>query len=1608
MPHGTLANLANSAFVRTPPALAERIARCLLSFPQGKEVNILDPTAGEGDLLVPCRDIPQALLYGVEISAERTAVARERLPQAELVPCAFEGVSIPKGSMSLVLANPPYFFQDGKRAEYRVLADAGTLLVPGGVLVAIIPARSAWDGTMINYWCRWYDRVRVWKFPDRASPEDESAFEDYTQLCVVGLRRTTLRDPIPAESRRLQGYRYHAPSTSTSGRSSSHTRAGWEQGTSPPELPMLPISDPYPVPESLTHPHIVVRHADESMLLASLERCGAHLSPSFQAATEWREEDLREPPVMPLSGEAHVAAEVLTGLLDGEIVWGPQAGSNDKEGTAAAAPHLLTAFVGQEWVPMPVDAEEREKLRERGVVRVAVRQWQDKPILGVLNLATGETRYEQGEAVFTFLQPWLSTLASRVVEKRQPLYQLDPADWELRVVSQFGRDKQLPNAAFPGLSLAQQHRVYAMGRALDATGRTAIQGEPGTGKTRLAVATAARQAYHWRHRNTTLFRNGRAQPAWVSGLRRAWLKNPRTLALLGLTPVREAASRRVTAYRRRDGTLISPEEAGPNALPVLVSTPKKVTKEYAAEVRAAWPEAEVILLDRHSDIPGWMQRCVISRAPAVIAILSHSLTRAFGREWRPVAREKQITRREPVLEPEKDLLPKLDAVYDERHVLTGYQWRESGELYTQEITASHFFCPGCGGLIKATPGKLHEREQRPDQEESPLAALRSKQQQEEEDAAEGDSVEPVTSRTWFTLKPRWCQCRADARNGSGPRNPAGRTRVRTPLWTDARIEAAQRKHPQLPFAAWSAAIDSRYRHQDEGHQAVAEAAVAYARRVSKMPVGSIRKGVSLGLSLTTDKGQSTQRDEGTCYVAREPLPDSFSPYDYLYRFYRGCVALAVIDESHNGRGRDTDIAHAHHQAMLASQTRMLTSGTHYGGDILGFYHYWFRYHPQFWRRLGLGWNDADKALSRYGVIQEWTKEYESDARRGSGQTTVQVSTIPAPGLSAKLIPYLLEDMVYLTVLDVGAHMPPRIEIPEIVSMRDAEIVEALSEAEQARREAARQLTEFTKEHTGGNGNHDLDVAAERERLQRAVQEAAEKERTLQAWAEPRHLAAHYGRLVRTLDDLARRRNTAARLAKGTVPRWFAVLPCDRPFEVWETRRDRWGDTQGRALLVETERLSSEHLYPLERRLIALVQQELGERRRVMVYFEQNDLRSMARRLEWVLSDVQPWTLPNSVAAEDRQQAILQAVQRGHRVVIVPYRRVNEGLNLQSGIDTILWVEMALNLFMLDQASRRAWRLGKCEEVRIYYLAYANTAGHTKLRKLGQQSGAAAAFAGEPARGALIEHAGADKTTLARLSSLLELSEVEDDGEEDAPVLLSGEEDVAEEEAALKVVFARRAEELRKALVRGREWLGGMQDDLTERLAALAASPAATVSVWVMRPEVLVSSIPRARKAVQVDAEQQRDDGQREPVSTLPAPILPAAALSPALPDGIAASLPVVGPLPEPAPSPVVGSRAGVVFGRDEHIALARVRSRARRSRGYGEPLRRRMPVTERDIPSLGEGEAAGKEEQCRQVTMFSLWDLLVAPTSEAAVATPVRFALSSDQRHAPRQSHLWE
>ena len=239
--------------------------------------------------------------------------------------------------------------------------------------MAIIAARSDWDGHLINHWLKYYEHIRVWKFPDRTSKEQEGVFDDYTQIVVIGIRRSTPVDPTSAEKK--------ASARLSVEESRAARQSGWRYGEAPPALPEIPIADPYRVPSSRDIPRLIVRNADEATLLYALNTSGAHFSPAWQQATTWPETGYLDAPSMPYTGEAHIAAEVMIGGLDGEIVYGPGTGKD-------AEPHVFTAFVGQEWVSRPVEDEVKEKLSQEGCIRVEMRQLEDKPILGVLNLGS--------------------------------------------------------------------------------------------------------------------------------------------------------------------------------------------------------------------------------------------------------------------------------------------------------------------------------------------------------------------------------------------------------------------------------------------------------------------------------------------------------------------------------------------------------------------------------------------------------------------------------------------------------------------------------------------------------------------------------------------------------------------------------------------------------------------------------------------------------------------------------------------------------------------------------------------------------------------------------------------------------------------------------------------------------------------------------------------------------------------------------------------------------------------------------------------------------------------------------------------------------------------
>lgn len=437
MANGLHRNLEKEAFVRTPPSETRKIRDYLLRLTGPAAV--FDPTAGEGDLLAPfaeagCRAV------GVELHGARARAAAERLPGATIITSPIEAVRFAGPFAQILALNPPYFLQNGDRAEYTITKGAVGQLVPGGIAFGVYPARSAWSAKLVELWAKNFTDVRVYRFPDGDPDADEHAFQRFTQIVVVGVKRERpLAEPDAADVARLRGFRYRKPDKPID--------SWWAGGAPPPTLPDGPIDSPYVVPSGEIAPDYVLMRADEGHLLAALAEHGAHLDSGWAEDTTFAEEGATPPAAMPLLGPAHIAAEILTGMFDGDVVLDT---------------YVVATFITFTQAPVEPDEEQKRK-GVRSITRTT-----DHPILGVIDLTTGLVTYHVGDDAFAFLTPLLPQLTPLVLARRRPRYlPSETRDWELEVVVSIGRDKTLPGSPHPGLADQQAHRVLAMWRMLN-------------------------------------------------------------------------------------------------------------------------------------------------------------------------------------------------------------------------------------------------------------------------------------------------------------------------------------------------------------------------------------------------------------------------------------------------------------------------------------------------------------------------------------------------------------------------------------------------------------------------------------------------------------------------------------------------------------------------------------------------------------------------------------------------------------------------------------------------------------------------------------------------------------------------------------------------------------------------------------------------------------------------------------------------------------------------------------------------------------------------------------------------------------------------------------
>ncbi|MFQ5343916.1 MAG: helicase-related protein, partial [Anaerolineae bacterium] len=185
----------------------------------------------------------------------------------------------------------------------------------------------------------------------------------------------------------------------------------------------------------------------------------------------------------------------------------------------------------------------------------------------------------------------------------------------------------------------------------------------------------------------------------------------------------------------------------------------------------------------------------------------------------------------------------------------------------------------------------------------------------------------------------------------------------------------------------------------------------------------------------------------------------------------------------------------------------------------------------------------------------------------------------------------------------------------------------------------------------------------------------------------------------------------------------------------------WRDEETSVMTVPA--LPADRLYPKEEWLVEKCRAERERGRRVLVYVRQTATRDIQPRLMQILGEagLRAEVLRNSVSTHRREAWVQRRVKAGLDVLICNPRLVQTGLDLIA-FHTLLFYEPEYSIYLIQQASRRSWRLGQTEPVEVYFAVYADTMEHRAVAHVGAKVAAAQLLYGDDVAGALVEQAGA--------------------------------------------------------------------------------------------------------------------------------------------------------------------------------------------------------------------------------------------------------------------------
>ena len=182
-----LESMAKMGYYPTPEDLTPVIAKYLNSKGHGV-IRIFDPCAGEGTALKTIGDHLQAETYGIEIDKKRGKEAQKKFTKCLITD--YKATQTTPKFASLLWLNPPYDWatrkedlETSERYERTFLRDTVKYLIPGGVLVYLIPLTRL-DRTIARMLSYRFEQIRLFKFP-------EDLFKQFKQIVLFGVLKKT-------------------------------------------------------------------------------------------------------------------------------------------------------------------------------------------------------------------------------------------------------------------------------------------------------------------------------------------------------------------------------------------------------------------------------------------------------------------------------------------------------------------------------------------------------------------------------------------------------------------------------------------------------------------------------------------------------------------------------------------------------------------------------------------------------------------------------------------------------------------------------------------------------------------------------------------------------------------------------------------------------------------------------------------------------------------------------------------------------------------------------------------------------------------------------------------------------------------------------------------------------------------------------------------------------------------------------------------------------------------------------------------------------------------------------------------------------------------------